>query len=65
MQPELAFPMSPSLREAREQFERAFIIQALKATRGVKYKAAKKIGITRRILWERMRKFAILPREYK
>ncbi len=47
------------LPEALEDIERALIIEALTKTSGVQAKAAKKLGISERSLWHRVKKLGI------
>jgi DNA-binding NtrC family response regulator len=44
-------PLSESIRD----FERQCLIQALNATNGVKFKAARLLGISRKTLWEKLK----------
>lgn len=47
------------LREAREQFERAFILQVLRAHEWRVQEAADRLGIDRSYLWKKMKRYAL------
>lgn len=48
-----------SLSAAIKEFERAYLLRALDATRGKKMDAAKLLGISRKSLWEKLRGYDI------
>lgn len=45
-----------TLAAATAEFERAFILRALKANKGHKQATAKILGISRKNLWEKLKK---------
>jgi len=53
-----------NLRAALDSMERSLILDALKAARGNKAKAARTLGISERIMGLRVRKYGIDPRRY-
>jgi len=57
--------LSEILQEALDNLEREMIIEALKESRGNKTKAAKRLGITERIMGLRVEKYGIDPRRFK
>lgn len=56
---------STTLQDALDNLERELIIEALKATRGNKAKAARALGITERIMGLRVQKHGIDCRQFK
>ncbi|RMD94571.1 MAG: sigma-54-dependent Fis family transcriptional regulator [Calditrichaeota bacterium] len=52
-----------TLREARQEFERKFIQQALVAHKGKILETARAIGIQRSHLWKKLKQLGIYPRE--
>ena len=57
--------LSETLQEALDNLERELIIEALKETGGNKAKAAKRLGITERIMGLRVEKHGIDPKRFK
>lgn len=49
----------PTLLNAMEAFERAFIQSALAANKGVRITTATQLGISRKNLWEKCKKYGI------
>ncbi len=54
-----------SLPEILEEMERALIIETLKKSAGIQARAAKRLGITERSLWHRVKKLGIDPEAIK
>ena len=54
-----------TLKEAVERVEKEMIIEALKNSRGNKFKAATALGITERIMGLRVSKYEIAAKEYR
>ena len=54
-----------SLDEALKDIEKSLICEALKATNGVQIKAAKKLGVSQRSFWNKVKKFEINVDSYK
>ena len=48
-----------SLSAAREQFERQFILNVLSRVRGSRTEAAKMLGVSRKALWEKCKRYGI------
>ncbi len=57
--------LSETLQEALDNLERELIIEALKETGGNKARAAKRLGITERIMGLRVEKHGIDPKRFK
>jgi DNA-binding NtrC family response regulator len=51
------------LADSMKAFERACLLAALEATDGVKFKAAQRLGISRKTLWEKLKAHQISARE--
>jgi two-component system response regulator HydG len=47
------------LDTAREQFERQYIVKALERTKDNKTEAAKLLGLSRKALWEKCKRYGI------
>ena len=47
------------LDTAREQFERQYIVKALERTKDNKTEAAKLLGMSRKALWEKCKRYGI------
>jgi Nif-specific regulatory protein len=56
---------SQSLKEAVERFEREFLIDALKSSRGNMRQAARVLDTTERIFGYKVKKYGITPRQYR
>ncbi len=52
-------PANPKLREALEEFEKQFIAQTLKQNHGHRGKASEMLGLPRRTLSRKMKKYRI------
>jgi two-component system response regulator AtoC len=50
-----------TLSEAREEFERQFILNALDRARGSRTEAARLLGLSRKALWEKCKRYGISP----
>src|SRR6185295_7673851 len=50
-----------SLSAAREEFERQYILTALERVQGSKTEAAKLLGLSRKALWEKCKRYGISP----
>jgi DNA-binding NtrC family response regulator len=48
-----------SLADAREQFERTYILSALTRTQGSRTEAARMLGLSRKALWEKCKRYGI------
>jgi two-component system, NtrC family, response regulator AtoC len=59
-------PASPlrTLAEAMQEFEREYIVRALRTSGGRRGVAAATLGMSRKSLWKKIRGFAISPLEY-
>jgi Nif-specific regulatory protein len=57
--------MRGTLDETVDRIEKEMVIEALKSTRGNKTKAAKKLGISERVMGLRVAKHGIRPKEYR
>jgi two-component system response regulator AtoC len=55
----------PSLREAVAEFERHYITQALASSAGNRTQTASALKISRKSLWERMKRYGIDPGEFE
>lgn len=55
---------SRSLSEHLEQKERAFLVAVLQERRGVVTEAAARLGISRKTLWEKMRRYGIARQQF-
>lgn len=55
----------PRLQETLDRIEREMIVDALKAARGNKAKAARLLGITERVMGLRVQKHGISPKDYR
>ena len=51
----------PSFREQMEAFERNLLVNALAATQNNQSEAARRLGLTRATLYDRLKKFGLLP----
>jgi two-component system response regulator AtoC len=51
----------PSFREQIEAFERNLLVHALAATQGNQSEAARRLGLTRATLYDRLKKYSLLP----
>lgn len=56
-------PVVPKLFQALDEYERQFIVQTLRECRQ-RTKAARRMGLTRKMLWMRMKKFCIRESEW-
>jgi DNA-binding NtrC family response regulator len=55
----------PSFREQMEAFERNLLVGALAATQNNQSEAARRLGMNRATLYDRLKKFALLPESTK
>jgi DNA-binding NtrC family response regulator len=53
------------LAEAVQEFEREYLLRALKLTRGRKLLAAEVLGVSRKSLWKKLRQLGISESEYR
>ena len=56
---------SPGLDDTLKQIERRLICEALKESSGIQVRAAEKLGINQRSLWNRVKKYGIDVGVYK
>jgi two-component system response regulator HydG len=52
-----------TLAEATAAFERRYLLRALRATGGARAMAAERLGISRKSLWEKLRRYKVAPSE--
>jgi two-component system nitrogen regulation response regulator NtrX len=55
-------PVSSRLAEARDEFEKDYILRALAAAQGNMSKTAEVLGVERSNLYKKMKAFGIAPR---
>jgi len=56
-EPSLSSPKDLSLNEALKEYEKAYILRVLKECEGKKGKAARRLGISRKSLWQKLKSF--------